>query len=380
MSAKKTIALLGLCGALLVGQNADAQRRRRKGRIKINSIPRAKVYMKGALKGHTPLKLNAPPGRHRIVLKASGRKTVSVTVRVRSNRTTVVSKRLPPKRMPRGSLAVRATPRSKVYIDGKYVGKTPQLNMKFRAGKHRVKLVAPDGRTWNRWVRLRPGNPQRIKHRFPPRVSYIRVNATPRAKVYLDGKYIGTTPIARKKVKPGRHTIKLRKPGFFSVTTGYVAQPGRTKTISKRLRRRPRFGFVQINSRPVAKVYMDGKFIGNTPIARKKLRPGTHKVTLRKPGFHPKSQTFTVRAGRKQKIVVALKKRRPRHGWLIIQSHPRAKVFLNGRFVGRSPIKRLKAKPGRHRLRFKGPRGYRKRMTVRVRAGRGTRVNVRLVR
>lgn len=309
MGLKKTTAMVTVCALLTLAQTAEAQRRRRrraKGRISIKSAPTARVFIKGSLKGRTPLTVNAPPGRHRVVLKAAGRKSVSFTVRVRPGRKTTVFKRLPP-RVRRGSLAVRSTPPAKLYLDGKLLGRTPKLNIKLPQGNHRVKLVTGSGRVWSRTVRIRPGKPTRISHRFPPR-----------------------------------------------------------------------FGRLTINSRPSAKVFLDGKLVGTTPVIRGKIRPGKHKVVLRKPGFRPVTKHVVVRPGKSAKVIERLQ-RRARHGWISVKSRPSgASVYLDGRRKGRTPL-RIKATPGRHILRFKTPkRGWRKKMTVRVRAGRTTRVNVKL--
>ena len=43
-----------------------------------------------------------------------------------------------------GTLRVNSRPWSQVYVDGRMIGNTPQLNVQLRPGNHRVKLQNPD--------------------------------------------------------------------------------------------------------------------------------------------------------------------------------------------------------------------------------------------
>jgi serine/threonine-protein kinase len=43
-----------------------------------------------------------------------------------------------------GTLRVQTTPWSQVYVDGRLIGNTPQMNISLPAGRHQVRLINPD--------------------------------------------------------------------------------------------------------------------------------------------------------------------------------------------------------------------------------------------
>jgi hypothetical protein len=44
-------------------------------------------------------------------------------------------------------------------------------------------------------------------------------------------------------------------------------------------------GFISINSKPWANIYIDGKFVKSTPIKKYPLKPGKHKIHFKNPKF-----------------------------------------------------------------------------------------------
>jgi len=441
---------------LLLGNLTTAQAQRgRRGKLDIKTNPSARVYMKGQSKGRTPIKLNAPPGRHTIVFKAPGYNDLRVSVNVRPGRVTRVFHKLVPKAPPSGKISVRSQPPARVFLGGKPIGRTPILNRSFPRGRHTVKLVTKDGREWATTIHIRKGFPAKINHRFRPRYARLKINTNPPARVLLNGRSIGTTPLAQEKIKPGRHKIIFRARGYFSETVTFVARPGELKTITRKLRPRvpptgkisvrsqpparvflggksvgrtpvlnhtfprgrhplklvtkrgrewtttveikhgapvminhrfpPLHAKLRVNSNPTAMVLLNGRSIGKTPVSMGKLKPGKHTIRLNARGHHPETVTFVARPGELKNIVRKLrpKRRKRRMGWIHATSSPRARVFLNGKFMGVTPMPKIEAPPGVHKIRFeprKGRKGTIERRTVRVEPGRGTRVNVTLKR
>ena len=80
-----------------------------------------------------------------------------------------------------------------------------------------------------------PGPPLR-PHRHPirRRSGWLEVNSLPWARVYLDGRYVGTTPIQRHRVAVGAHRIKLVAPGRQGLSramTVHIHHQRRTKVL-----------------------------------------------------------------------------------------------------------------------------------------------------
>jgi hypothetical protein len=64
-----------------------------------------------------------------------------------------------------------------------------------------------------------PARPRREPAPPPPEPQgFLTIAADPFAEVYIDGADAGQTPLVEYAVKPGRHTIRVERPGFKTVT------------------------------------------------------------------------------------------------------------------------------------------------------------------
>ncbi len=87
-----------------------------------------------------------------------------------------------------------------------------------------IQTPAVDSPTPRRTTPPRPA-PRRTVQQTPPppaqpveEFGYLTVQAEPYGTVFIDGAEVGTTPIVNEKVKPGRHTIRVERAGYKTVT------------------------------------------------------------------------------------------------------------------------------------------------------------------
>jgi hypothetical protein len=57
---------------------------------------------------------------------------------------------------------------------------------------------------------------------------------------------------------------------------------------------------------PGAEVYVDGDFVGTTPIAEHSLPAGKHEIELRKKGFAPWKRQLSVSAGARATVAAEM--------------------------------------------------------------------------
>jgi hypothetical protein len=69
----------------------------------------------------------------------------------------------------------------------------------------------------------------------PPPVEegYLTIDSDPPGEVFIDGVDVGSTPVYKRAVKPGQHTIRIEAPGYKTVTQRVQVDPG--NTVPKRL-------------------------------------------------------------------------------------------------------------------------------------------------
>jgi len=136
----------------------------------------------------------------------------------------------------------------------------------------------------------------------------LNVKTTPEGcGLIIDGAPIGTAPRTLDTLPPGKHTVVASKQGYTSVTKEVELKPELSFTLDLKLDKRkfvprPRpgtpstpggstkpppavkkvveYGFVTVNTKPWAKIFIDGQPFGSTPIFKKKLKAGKHRVRL----------------------------------------------------------------------------------------------------
>ncbi|AKI98243.1 hypothetical protein IX53_03920 [Kosmotoga pacifica] len=180
-----------------------------------------------------------------------------------------------------------------------------------------------------------------------PTMGTLAVNTTPSgARIYIDGSYYGTSPL-RVSLAGGTHLVSLYKPGYILLTKLVNIRAGATAYLNVALSAVEQFT-LNIDSDPSgAGVYIDGTFKGYTPLTIK-LPAGVHKLEVEKKDYERYSETLNI-TGQTNKFV----KLRFLGYLLTITSDPsNAEVYINGDYVGRTPLK-VKVSKGVHRIEIK---------------------------
>ncbi|MDO8835351.1 MAG: PEGA domain-containing protein, partial [Vicinamibacterales bacterium] len=173
----------------------------------------------------------------------------------------------------------------------------------------------------------------------PVRTGTVRVRTTPsQADVFVDGERRGVTPRNVASVPFGTHTIRVTRPGYQpqerSVTIGEGTADVRVSFTLKRAGRTApsspappaatplpapqagagttpsaavTTGSIAVETRPPgARVRIDNRDVGVTPIVVGDVKAGTHVVRLELAGYRPWVTTVTVKAGARARIAASL--------------------------------------------------------------------------
>ena len=104
------------------------------------------------------------------------------------------------------------------------------------------------------------------------------------ATLYIDGVPVGeTSTLGMLMYEPGTYKLELRKEGYLSDSRTVTLAEGKPEFVNVMLTELVG-GSVQVSSTPNAEVLVDGVSAGRTPLTLQ-ARPGTHRVSLRRPGF-----------------------------------------------------------------------------------------------
>lgn len=139
--------------------------------------------------------------------------------------------------------------------------------------------------------------------------SRVYIDSPRNVEVYLDGNYIGLSPVSFGKTV-GSHTITLRKSGFETRSyTIYLYNDGKDTTYSfSELEQETVSGNslvkVNIEEPKDVKVYVNDELVGTSPLSFER-KAGQYKLTLSKEGYETKSYTMDLK-GDKQEVTYRL--------------------------------------------------------------------------
>jgi hypothetical protein len=279
-----------------------------------------------------------------------------------------------------GTLAIDATSKAKVFIDEKQQGETP-FRADLPAGQHRVRLEA-DGAARSFVVNVISGKEisQLVELSSTAVNGTVDVKSDPLgARVLLDGRNVGVSPVSIPDVKPGTHAIMVEGPNgsirqTVQVTAGATASvfvP--LNTAASNL---PTGGWLTIDSPEEMHVYEGGRLLGTSRTERIMIQAGSHDLELRNDavGFST-TRTVQIQGGKLAKVSIQLP-----DGTLSLNATPWAEVFVDGQRVGETPVGNVAVRAGTHEVVFRHPQHGEVRQTVVVKAGEAGRVTVNMAK
>lgn len=169
-----------------------------------------------------------------------------------------------------------------------------------------------------------------------PAFATLEIETEPRrAEVYLDGSFIGVTPL-RYGARPGQHQLRIVLEGYTEINRTINLRPGEEFEIDAELERQRREARVDFRSSPSgADVYVDGTFVGTTPVSDVRVSAGRHEARFTLPGYETNRVTFSVTAGEDIRVDANL---RQTTGSIRVQANVGgAQVFIDGRAAGTIP-------------------------------------------
>ncbi|HHV80282.1 TPA: PEGA domain-containing protein [bacterium] len=252
------------------------------GSLYVDSTPRgASIYLDNIYEGETPRRIDSiPAGIHTLRLSKDGYRDYVQQVRIDAQQTANIQISL----TPGYSLTVNSTPRgAMVYIDGIFKGITP-VSTPITSGYHSVRLVLEGYLDYQDSIRVTGDTNLNISLQIGEG-SLVVFSEPSSADVYVDDKYYGRTPITIQKIPAGKRMVTVRLSGYTDWSDEVVIEPGKIGQVNVKLKLA---GTLQVSSSPPgAKVYLNGKDIGETPLSNSNIPEGTHNLSVELFGYKP---------------------------------------------------------------------------------------------
>jgi serine/threonine-protein kinase len=145
----------------------------------------------------------------------------------------------------RGAIAIKSVPAgATILVDGRLRGNAPQTVDDLRLGTHTVQAARQGYRSVSRKVTLTSAKPQAdvtltLSATEPAaRTGSVFVDTRPRgARVTLDGRVAGVTPLRLPRVAAGSHAVRIELAGYRTVTSTLVVKGGEQAPLAVTLER-----------------------------------------------------------------------------------------------------------------------------------------------
>ncbi len=263
--------------------------------------------------------LGVPPGQHNIRVALPGYQAFSTDINVNAAARADVIVTLDQVVTP-GGISVSSTPQGAgLYVDDLYQGKTAQVVGNLQPGPHKVTVAEPGYLTVSQTVTVVAGDVIPVSVTLAPEsnppTGDIRVSSEPSgAVVYLNGNYQGFTPPNDQldiiDLPPGSYMVVVRKLGYQDDTTQVTVAAGQIIEVSATLQpesQLPAAASADIVSSPSgAEVYVNGQFVGITPLMFQNVTPGSYTIELRLAGYNSFTTTGQAQSGQSIHIIAAL--------------------------------------------------------------------------
>ena len=174
------------------------------------------------------------------------------------------------------------------------------------------------------------------------------------AKVTLDGKEVGVTPLTLESIKPGRHQVIVTT-GSALVQRSIRIEAGKQATLNI-----PVFsGWVAIYAPIRLEVASGRRNLGSTEDGRIMLPPGKHELTLSSAEFgYSRTETVEIIPGEERVLNV-----QPT-GMVNLNASPWAEVWIDGKRAGETPLANLEVPLGTREFVFKHPQYGERKLTA----------------
>lgn len=222
----------------------------------------------------------------------------------------------PPSQPTTGTLRVESSPSgAAAYVNGNFVGYTP-LTYTARGGSYDLQVQLSGYETFSQRVSINNGQQTGIHAdlRAVRQTGVVSFHSNPnRAAVYVNGNYLGTTPLNNQELEAGNHTVRFELQGYDSATVNFNVSANSRQTINGSLT--AQMGSLRIRANVGgAQVYLDGVHQGTIPngsgiLELTGLNPGTYELTVVAPGFSTHSSTVRINAGSSSEVRVQQQRR-----------------------------------------------------------------------
>jgi hypothetical protein len=294
--------------------------------------------------------LVVPQGHHTVTLRKSGYEDYNGSIDINVEEKSVFKGALKP--MP-FKLSIDSQPtNANVFLGEVNIGYTPLNNFEVTDfAKKPLRLQYNQYFEFKMDLDVVPGGTYKNSVALKPQFGdLLIVSEALDAKVMLDGKFVGNTPMQLlERIPMGEHTIELANSNYFPFKQKINLIPGEKNQFT--FNPEARYAWLSVTANVErATIYLNDQLVGYSPYDNfVKLKPGHYKIKLTKQNYFDYQDDIELKTGKRINYSADLKTQLA--AFSLSSNVIGAKVFLNDRYLGETPLKPIDNLPlGEYKL------------------------------
>ncbi len=193
-----------------------------------------------------------------------------------------------------------------VYVDNAYIGKAPCKSEALKSGDHTVRIAKEMYAPYSEKVTVSDNETTTISPTLTADFARVTLTVDADAEIWVNEEKKGTRTWTGN-LATGTYRIECRLANHEpSTTTKEITNTMEGQTITLAVPK-PIYGSLNVESTPdFAKIYVDGKPMGETPNFISQLPIGQHELKLTKEGYADYVKTITVAKGERKQVQATL--------------------------------------------------------------------------
>ncbi len=323
--------LLLLCTAALLLAGCEIDIQAGKGSVSIKSSPdRVDVLVNGTPQGTTPAVINGlAAGDYLVELRKEGYEPAYKSISLLEGQQMDLDLQM---KKTTGLLLVDSNPQgADVLVNGISKGNTPLLVTDLPLGSYTLEFRSATQLPRTMEAELVDRTPVHVLAELISNTAQLTVTSEPDgAEVRLNGVLQGTTPVTLDEVIAGESDLKVSRRGYKPFIQRMVFEATKPYEVHAQLEGLPS-GLTVITTPEGARILIDNKPVGESPVTVSDLADGAHTVTASLDGYATATRTINLEPDINDSVDFSLVKN---SGTLVIDTEPaNVQIYVDGKLL-----------------------------------------------
>ena len=223
---------------------------------------------------------------------------------------------------------------SSIYIDNANGAEALRSAVKLGSGTHKVRVIHPKYKPYEKTVTIADNETNTLNVNLNANFSTVTLKVDDDAEIWVNNEKKGTRTWTGD-LEAGNYTIECRKANHRSSSEKRTITDNMSGEVITLLPPMPINGTLVVSSNPpMAKITIDGKPMGETPLRITAILIGQHTLRLEKEGCAPLVKAITIEEGKTLSLEEILDTGR---SVMVKTDRIGDKIFVDGDYVGDTP-------------------------------------------